>query len=266
MSVKLLKSITLSGITARIRERNKITIAFLALNIVFLGFFLLLFQFGCAGKNKGGESLSAQGDWKGIWDRSEEAGRQINSFSMEISVFYQGTEFGSGLVQSSKMKVSGEDFSVETSLFGQPVSEAVQVGGNRYTRSIVENKWKREKVSVNDTAEKGELEKLSSIPENASSVDYLGVEELESQPAHRLRFYLESGRVLEVLPSVPREQIAENKGATIDVWIRESDFQRVKYEMTVRNTKINEKLGFGDLRVVVNIRDINERLIIKPPI
>ena len=222
---------------------------------------------GCRGGEKAveGDGAFGQENWRELWDRSEEAGKEIVSFSLEIHVYYQGTEFGSGLVQSSKMKVNGEDYSVETSLFGQPVSEVIRVGGNMYTRTIADNQWKRERASQEAPPERSELGKLSSLPENASSVEYRGVEELEGQPTYRLCFKLDPEKVMEVLPSVPKGQIAENRGASIDVWIRYSDFQRVKYEMIVANTKITEQVGYGDLRVVINIRDINGPVVIKPP-
>lgn len=237
--------------------------------------FLFIFLFmsistlgGCGGGEGGGDgdSRTGQVDLMELWNQSEETGKQAKSFTLEINVFYQGTQFGTGLVQSTKMKVNGEDFSVETSLFGQPVSEMIQVGGNRYTKSITDNKWKREKASAGDTSEKNEIGKLSSIPDSASSTEYLGTEELDGQPAHRLRFFLDPEKLAEVLPSVPKEQIAENKGATIDVWIRQSDLQRIKYEMVVSNAKINDRVGYGDLRVVIAIRDINEPVLIKPPV
>ncbi len=200
-----------------------------------------------------------------IWSKSQEAEKNITSMHMNVSLYYQNTKFGSGLIQTTSIDVNGENGHVQTTLFGMNFSEVIVVGGKQYSRVAGSDSWTEGSVTtpVKDTSQ--QLAQLSNLPSLATSQENLGVEDINGVEAYHLSFTLPPQNVSAVFPDVPVSQLSANAGAKVDVWIDKSKFYEVRYEAVISNVLITEKIGFGDVRIVNDITDINKPITISPP-
>lgn len=222
---------------------------------VLLCFLLVVFP-GCG---KGEPSLEE------IWDKSAEAQENITSLHMEIAIFYQNTKFGSGQIQTYTVDVSGNNVHLQNSIFGHTFSEVIVVGGKQYSRSMGEKKWQEQPVSLTAQSATEQMRGLANLPSVASTKENKGLEKVGGKETYHLYFGLAPGEIPSLFSKVPVSQLSAASGADVDVWVEKDTYYRIKYEAVIRNVLIEEKIGYGDVRIVTNITEINQPISISPP-
>lgn len=226
-----------------------------AFSTVLLCFLLLAFP-GCG---KGEPSLEE------IWDNSVKAQENITSLHMEIAIFYQNTKFGSGQIQTYTVDVSGNNVHLQNSIFGHTFSEVIVVGGKQYSRAMGEKKWQEQPVSLTAQSATEQVRGLANLPSVASTKESKGLEKVGGKDTYHLYFGLAPGEIPSLFSNVPVSQLSAASGADVDVWVEKDTYYRIKYEAVIRNVLIEEKIGYGDVRIVTNITEINQPISITPP-
>jgi len=205
-------------------------------------------------------------DVQEIWEKSEEAERNISSLHMEIAIYYQNTKFGGGQIQTTSIDVSGNNVHSTSAIFGQSFSEVIVVGGKQYGRFAGSEEWKEQPVTVSGRTATEQLEGFAQLPDTASSSENLGIERVSGVEAYHLSFTLSPGQVSDLFKSVKPEQLAANSGGKVDVWVEKETNYRIKYEAVVNNVLITDKIGYGDMRITTTLTNINQPISITPPI
>lgn len=231
---------------------NKVIIGILTLAMIGA---MLVFLPGCGG---GEPSVNE------IWERSAEAEADINSWHMDIYIYYDNTQFGSGLIETTSIDVSGDNYHYQRSIFGQSFTEIIKVGGKTYVLSTDTGEWTEQAASV-DTSP-GQVGQFSNLPSQSSSQENLGVEAVNGVQAYHLVFNLGPENVSSLFPDVPAGQLSANAGGKVDVWVDEEDYYKVKYEASISNVQITDQIGYGGLRIVVDFSSINQPISITPPV
>jgi hypothetical protein len=201
-----------------------------------------------------------------IWQKSQEAEESITSKHYIVNIYYQDTEFGSGLVETTVIDVSGENGHVQRTLFGQDFSEYILVDGKQYSRVMGSDEWTVETALIGIDTATQQIRDLADLPSLASSQENLGLETVSGMEVYHLVFELPPQNVAAAFPSVSASELAANQGATVDVWIDENDFYKVKYQALIKNKLITEQVGYGNMLVLIDITDINEPISITPPV
>lgn len=205
-------------------------------------------------------------DIGGIWSSSAEAERGIDALHMVISIYYQNTKYGSGQIQTTTIDVSGNDVHASSALFGQDFSEVFVVGGTQYTKIMGEEQWTQQPATLDRSQVTQQLEGFANLPDVASSQENVGVENIGGVEAWRLSFTLAPDEVSTLFSNVPASQLSANGGGNVDVWVDRKENYKVRYEALIRNALITEEIGYGDIRIVVAITDINQPISITPPL
>ncbi|MDY6794754.1 MAG: hypothetical protein SWK76_05680 [Actinomycetota bacterium] len=200
-----------------------------------------------------------------VWQESEEAEKIITSLSMELSIYYQNTDIGSGLIQSTTIDISGDNVHSQSALFGQSFSEVIRVDSKQYSRYLGGEEWTEEQVTLTPESTTSQLAEFSELPSRSSSQENLGVEMVNGVEAYHLAFTLSPQEVSQLFANVPSTQLDSNAGGTVDVWIDQETFYKVKYEAVINNAFIAEAVGYGDVRIVNNISNMNQPVSITPP-
>ncbi|MDI6874736.1 hypothetical protein [Candidatus Solincola sp.] len=220
-----------------------------------LCFFLAAFP-GCG---KGEPTLEE------IWEKSAEAQENVASLHMEIAIFYQNTKFGSGQIQTYTVDVSGNNVHLQNSIFGHTFSEVIVVGGKQYSRAMGQKEWQEQPVSLTAQSATEQVRGLANLPSVASTKENKGLEKVGGKEAYHLYFGLAPGEIPNLFSKVPVSQLSAASGADVDVWVEKDTYYRIKYEAVIRNVLIEEKIGYGDVRIVTNITEINQPISISPP-
>ncbi len=232
---------------------------------LFYAALLLAAAVGCGAGAGGGEEASDLSIGE-LWARAQEADSGIASLHMEIASYYENTQYGSGPIQSIIIDVSGEDIHERDLLLGQVYFEYKRVGGKQYVKDMQSGTWS-EVPGSHGTADRSEYaSQFLELPSLAASQEHVGTETIDEGKAEHYRFTLSPESAKEMFSAQPSFDFSENAGADVDVWIDSDQFHLVRYELVIRNVIISEKIGHGDVRFVVNIRDINEAIEITPPI
>jgi hypothetical protein len=201
-----------------------------------------------------------------IWEKSQEAEKNITSLHMEISISYENTKFGGGQIQTTSINVSGDNVQATSALFGQSFSEVIVVNGVQYTRTMGSEEWTEQAATISRETVTQQVEGFADLPSVASTSENLGVETLNGVEVYHLHFVLTPDEVKSLFKSVEASQLAANAGGEVDVWVEKESGYRVKYEALVKNANITEQIGYGDIRVVTTITSINEPIAITPPV
>lgn len=200
-----------------------------------------------------------------IWEKSTAAQDNITSMHMEIAIFYQNTKFGSGQIQTYTVDVNGDNVHLQNAIFGHTFSEVIVVGGKQYSRAMGEKEWKEQPASLTAQSATEQVKGFSNLPSVASTKENKGVEKLGGKETYHLYFGLAPDEIPNLFTNVPVSQLSAAAGADVDVWVEKDTFYRVKYEAVIKNVLIEEKIGYGDVRIVTNITDINQPISISPP-
>lgn len=201
-----------------------------------------------------------------IWEKSEQAQENITSLHMEIAVLYQNTKFGGGQIQTYTVDVSGNNVHLQNSIFGHTFSEVIVVGGKQYSRVMNEKKWNEQPASITVQGATEQVEGFANLPSLADSKENKGIEKIGGKEVYHLSFTLSPNSISSLFKSVPVTQLSAAAGGSVDVWVEKETHYRVKYEAVVQNVLITEQIGYGDVRIVTTISEINQPISISPPV
>jgi hypothetical protein len=224
---------------------------------VFLMASLMLALPGCFGGDPSVEEL---------WQKSQEADKDINSFHMEVAILYENTKFGGGQIQTYTYDVNGNNVHATGAIFGTSFSEIIVVGGKEYSRMAGGQEWTEQAVSFDRQSVSDQVESFAALPSIASSSQNLGVENLGGSEVYHLNFSLSAQELGELFKNVQPSQLSSSTGGEVDVWVEKETNYRVKYEALVRNALIDDPVGYGDIRLTINITNINQPINITAPI
>lgn len=201
-----------------------------------------------------------------VWSKAQEAEKELASWHMEIASYYENTAYGGGPIQSIIIEVEGDDLHEKDLMLGQVYSEYIRAGGKQYSRDMASGAWEEVPVEGEDD-DPGERfpSQVMELPSLADSQEYMGTESIDSRDAERFRFTLSPAAVREMFAAQPTFDFSQNRGGVVDVWIDARDYYMSRYELVIKNVGIPEQIGIGDIRFVVNIRDVNEDMDIEPP-
>lgn len=237
-------------------------IAFLA-TFLFLSL-LLAFIVGCGGGSEG--KSAGELSIEELWARVQEADANIKSMHMEIAGYYENTQFGGGQIQSIILDFNSEDFHEQQILLGQVYCESIRIGDKYYTKDMDTGTWEEVPLeSSSDTASEY-TSRFLEIPSIAASQERLGTESIDEKDAEHYHFVLDTEGVTQLFSAQPSYDFSESEGGEVDMWIDSSQYHLLRYDLVIRAILISENIGYGDVRFIVNIRDINEPIEITPPI
>ena len=200
-----------------------------------------------------------------IWEKSQEADNSINSYHMEIAIYYENTDLGGGQIQTYTYDVNGNNVHATGSIFGQSFSEIIVVGGKQYSRMMGEEEWTEQAATIDPQTVSENLGGFADLPAIATTAENLGVETVDGVEVYHLAFSLDPEDVAGLFQSVDASQLTANAGGNVDVWVEKDTDYRIKYEALVRNVLITQQIGYGDTRLAINITNINEPININPP-
>jgi hypothetical protein len=212
----------------------------------------------------GGGTAASKMSVEDVWSRAGDSEKTVNSEHMEIAIYYENTKFGSGQMQSLIIDVSGKDFHLQNLLFGSVVSEDIQVGGTHYAKDMGKNTWSTSAAQP-DTSTAEVNSQFLELPSIADSYEKVGTEMLGEVQTEHYRFKLSPQAAVQMFPPTPPADFSSTTGGDVDVWITSKDFNMVRYELVIRNVKITDQIGNGDVRFLVNVSKINEPIDIAPP-
>lgn len=232
------------------------------LAVLTAAFMLLPFAAGCGG----GKVKEETTDIDEIWGEIDQANRNINSVHREIAIYYENTKYGGGPVQSMITDSNGEDVHEQILLFGQVVSETIYVNGRQYDKDIETNKWKETPVTpLDEISDEYTPQLLDQLSEASSKVN-MGAETIGDTLTEHWRFSLGPEFAMAMFTSMPSSDFSQNTGSEVNLWIGDGSYYIIKCEMVIRNVLITNEIGDGDLRFVLNFSEINEPIVISPPI
>ena len=233
--------------------------------VIFCSALLLAAAVGCGGGTNEAEKASEL-SIEELWARAEEADTAIDSWHMEIASYYENTQYGSGQIQSIIIDASGEDIHEQDLLLGQVYFEYMRIGGKQYNKDMTNGTWVEAPADQASTDTSEYTSQFLELPSLAATQEHLGTETIDEGEAEHFRFTLSSEGVKGMFSSQPSFDFSENTGGEVDVWIDSDKYYLVRYDLVIRNVIIPEKIGHGDIRFVVSIRDINETIEISPPV
>jgi hypothetical protein len=225
---------------------------------------LLAFTAGCgsqAREDEGAADLSIEE----FWERAQGADTSIESWHMEIASYYENTQYGSGQIQSIIIDVSGEDMHEQDLLLGQVYFEYKRVGGRQYNKDMESGTWAEVPAEQSTPAATEYTSQFLELPSLAETQEHVGADTIDGRDTEHFRFTLSPEGVKRMFSAQPSFDFTMNTGGEVEVWIDGAEYYMVRYELVIRDVIIPEKIGNGDIRFVVNIRNINEPIDIKPP-
>jgi hypothetical protein len=140
------------------------------------------------------------------------------------------------------------------------------VGGTQYTRLPLAGQpdWTEQPAPSGTQPAAEQLGGFGDLPSIATASENLGIETVNGREVYHLRFTLTPDEISQLFRNVEPAQLQANSGGEVDVWIDKETNYRVKYEAVVRNVSI-QTVGNGDVRMTINITNINEPININPP-
>ena len=220
---------------------------------------LVVFLAGCGGGTQADKMSIDE-----VWSRAGDTKKTVTSEHMEIAIYYENTAYGSGQTGSLIFDVDGEDSHLQNLVFGNVVSEDIMVGGKHYRRDAGKN-WAEVSGAASDNSTQELTSRFLELPSLAVSQERVGKEMLDGLETEHYHFGLGPEGAISMFPSTPPADFSATSGGDFDVWITTSDFNMVRYELIIRNVKITNEIGNGDLRFIVNVRNINKPIEINPP-
>jgi hypothetical protein len=235
------------------------------ISVFMFSLLLAVSALGCGGGEEGEEKASEL-SIEELWARAQEADAAIESWHMEVSSYYENTQYGSGQIQSLIIDVDGEDLHEQDLFLGQVYFEYIRAGDRQYVKDMESGIWSEAPAEQSSTDTSEYTSQFLELPSIAVTQEHVGTETMEETEAERFRFTLSSDGVKDMFSAQPSFDLSENTGGEVDVWIDSDEYYMVRYELVIRNAIIPEKIGHGDIRFVVSIRDINQSIEITPPV
>lgn len=222
---------------------------------------------GCGGD--GGDSPGT--GIEGLIEKARAAGERIESYRMVLTMFIEKEGDDHFRTERLEIDIDGEDVRL-LDIFYDPetgeettIQEVVRVGERQFRRDLTSEGWVEEEVSLSEERASTYTSHIAEFLANSSSAENLGVEEVNGVEAVRLRFEMSSENVTNLMTEIPDENLADNQGGKVDIWIDESEYYPVKYEILFRHALIGQDAEYADVRIDIDITGINHPLDIAAP-
>jgi hypothetical protein len=200
------------------------------------------------------------------WGQAEETEQDVTSMHMEIVLYFENTQYGSGQIESRILDINGDDIHEQDLIFGQVYAEYIRVDGRQYSKDLMNDEW----VEVEETPVEDSANEFTSpfweLPDQADEQEFVGTEVIDDSEAMHYRFILSPQSIIEMYTAYEPSDYSDNTGGVVDVWIDKENYYLLKYELVIYNAKISDEIGYGDIKSVVNVRNTNEPIEITAPI
>lgn len=207
-----------------------------------------------------------------ILSRAERAGESIESYRMSISMHVTGE--GADDLQSEELalEVNGNDVHLRDTFFdpesgeGTVIQEVVRAGNRQWRKDISSGQWAEEDPVLSGEATSAYASHIGDFLANSDSASVLGEEEVNGVRAVRLRFELSRENVTALLPEAPGFSLEGCEGGQADIWVDAAASFPVRYELLYRNVMVGQGMQNADVRIVIDITDINGPVEITAPV
>lgn len=204
--------------------------------------------------------------------KAQDAGGNIDSYHMTISMFFDGLGNGSVKTEEVSIDISGSDISLQDTYFdpetgeGTVIQEVVHAGDRQWSRDLSGGEWAEVEATLSEEVVTSYTAHISDYLSESVSAQALGSEEVNGVQATRLRFELSLVNVSSLLPDIPQSSLEDCTGGQVDIWLDAAAYYPVKYEMVFRNVDLGSGYDNVDVRINIDITGINQPLEITPPV
>ncbi|MDY6794555.1 MAG: hypothetical protein SWK76_04635 [Actinomycetota bacterium] len=220
---------------------------------------------GCGGDGSGDPGV---GDLMG---RAQAAGEGIESYRMVLTMSVEKEGQDPAKTEELEIDIDGRDVRLMDTFYdpesgeGITIQEVIRAGDRQFRRDLTSEEWVEEEVSLSEEQAASYTSHIKDFLANSSSAENMGVESVNGVEAVRLRFEMSPENVLSLMIDVPEENLADNQGGQVDIWIDESDYYPVRYEILFRHALIGQEGEYASVRIRIDITDINRPLDITAP-
>ena len=220
---------------------------------------------GCGG-NEG------PSDVESVVARAQDAGEAIDSYHMVLSMSFEGAEAGQVKTEELVIDIAGDNVSLKDTFYdpetgeGTVIQEAIRIGDKQWGKDLTGGGWVEEQATLDEETAISYTSHISDFVSNSVSAHTLGEEEMNGVNAVHLRFELSPENVSSLLTDIPQSSLETSTGGQVDIWVDAASYYPVKYEMVFRNVTLGSGYNDVDVRITIDITDINGPLEISPPI
>ncbi len=249
----------------RFPNRFKVSLRLLPVVVLLLGSTACLVVAGCGGN--GGIS-----DVESLVAKAQDAGEAIDSYHMVLSMSFEGAEAGQVKTEELVIDIAGDDVILKDTFYdpetgeGTVIQEAIRIGDKQWGRDLTGGGWVEERATLDEETATSYTSHISDFISNSVSAQMLGEEEMNGVNAVHLRFELSPENVSSLLTDIPQSSLETSTGGQVDIWVDAASYYPVKYEMVFRNVTLGSGYNDVDVRITIDITDINGPLEISPPI
>lgn len=241
----------------------KTAVAVLSLLVISM---LLAFT-GCGGN--GADSSEVESMIK----RAEEAGEQVDSYHMVLTMYIESEETGSTVTEELVLEISGDDARMLDTIYNPETGESlgseevIRVGDKQYRKNIGSSQWvEDEEATLSEEAAGGYTTYISEFLTNSISNENLGEEEVNGVTAVHLRFELSPENIRSLMTNVPASSLEGSPGGQVDIWLEKEADYPVRYELLFRGVILGQYVESADVRIVIDITAINQPVTISAPV
>jgi len=228
--------------------------------------FMLLVSIGC------GEDEAGSSEVEGMIKRAEEAGEQVDSYHMVLTMYIESGEAGSTITEELVLEISGDDARMLDTIYDPETGESlgseevIRVGDRQYRKNIGGDRWvEDEEATLSEEAAGGYTTYISEFLTNSTSNENLGEEEINGVTAVHLRFELSPENIRSLMTNVPASSLEGSPGGQVDIWLEKETDYPVQYELLFRGVTLGQYIESADVRIVIDITSINQPVNINPP-
>jgi len=248
------------------RSRRSFTSTAVAI-LSFLVISVLLVFTGC------GEDGADPSEVEGMIKRAEEAGEQVDSYHMVLTMYIESGEAGSTITEELVLEISGDDARMLDTIYDPETGESlgseevIRVGDKQYRKNIGSDRWvEDEEATLSEEAAAGYTTYISEFLTNSISNENLGEEEVNGVTAVHLRFELSPENIRSLMTNVPASSLEGSPGGQVDIWLEKETDYPVRYELLFRGVTLGQYIDSADVRIVIDITSINQPVNITAPI
>jgi hypothetical protein len=229
--------------------------------------FMLLVSIGCGGNGAGSSEVES------MIKRAEEAGEQVDSYHMVLTMYIESGEAGSIITEELVLEISGDDARMLDTIYDPETGESlgseevIRVGDRQYRKNIGGDQWvEDEEATLSEEAAGGYTTYISEFLTNSTSNENLGEEEVNGVVAVHLRFELSPENIRSLMTNVPASSLEGSPGGQVDIWLEKETDYPVRYELLFRGVTLGQYIESADVRIVIDITSINQPVNITAPI
>ena len=204
--------------------------------------------------------------------KAQDAGEAIDSYHMVLSMSFEGAEAGQVKTEELVIDIAGDNVILKDTFYdpetgeGTVIQEAIRIGDKQWGRDLTGGGWVEEQATLDEDTATSYTSHISDFVSNSVSAHTLGEEEMNGVNAVHLRFELSPENVSSLLTDIPQSSLETSTGGQVDIWVDAASYYPVKYEMVFRNVTLGSGYNDVDVRITIDITDINGPLEISPPI